>query len=521
MQQKTYHAQLEDFEHGPPAKTRTNNQSKHVFFKLLLNQMNYSHTMSCSNCLLNLTRNHILQLTCSRQSACKTYMHITASEFWKWPPSHDSQTTKCTNNQSKHVFFKLLLNEMNYSHTMSCSNCLLNLPSNHIPQHTCSRQSACKAYMHITASGFWKWPPSHDSQTTKCTNNQSKHVFFKLLLNEMNYSHTMSCSNCLLNLPSNHIPQHTCSKQSACKAYMHITASGFWKWPPSHDSQTTKCTNNQSKHVFFKLLLNQMNYSHTMSCSNCLLNLPSNHIPQHTCSRQAACKAYMHITASGFWKWPPSHDSQTKTCTNNQSKHVFFELLLNQMHYSHTMSCSNCLLNLTSNHIPQHTCSKQSACKAYMHITASGFWKWPPSRDSQAKTCTKNQSKHVFFKLLLDQMNYSHTMSCSKCLLNLPKNHIPQHTCSRQVACRACMHITFHTVALLQGVHAHRISFFQKYLQLQQIQINLYENKQTHKHHSAHTIFTSRHSKTVHDDFVSVECHHPPCIRPPRQKQSS
>jgi len=98
--------------------------------------------------------------------------------------------------------------------------------------------------------------------------------------------------------------------------------------------------------------------------------------------------------------------------------------------------------------------------------------------------------------------------------------HTPAHLLKAS-SLQECMRITFHTVALLQGVHAHRISFFQKYLQLQQIQMNLYENKQTHKHHSANTIFTSHHSKTVHDDFVSVECHHPPCIRPPRQKQSS
>ena len=42
MKQKTYHAQLHDSEHEPQAKTCTNNKSKHVFFKLLQGQMNYS-----------------------------------------------------------------------------------------------------------------------------------------------------------------------------------------------------------------------------------------------------------------------------------------------------------------------------------------------------------------------------------------------------------------------------------------------------------------------------------------------
>ena len=197
------------------------------------------------------------------------------------------------------------------------------------------------------------------------------------------------------------------------------------------------------------------------------------------------------------------------------------------MNYSHTMSCSNCLQDLTSHHIPQHTSAREEACKACMHITFhtvkwnnhsnqkySSFIHQLPMKQKtyhaqlqdsehgpQAKTCTNNESKHVFFKLLQGQMNYSHTMSCSNCLRNLTRHHIPQHTSAREEACKACMHITFHTVALLQGMHAHHISFFQYYLRLQQIQMNLtqwtnctcfllppaYQNKNKTWHPQLHT----------------------------------
>ena len=231
MKQKTYHAQLQDFEHGPQAKTCTNNESKHVFFKLLQGQISYSHTMSCSNCLQDLISHHTPQHTSAREEACKACMHITfhtvvqlqqlqmkqpqkpkilifhsppayetknisctASRFWTWAPSqnmHQQRIKTCflqiaaTSNKlfSYHVLLKLSANSSKAPHTpahLCKGRRMQSMHAHHISYSSFAARHACTSHFLLSIIFMTSADPNEPNTAmflaTTCLSKQKQNM---------------------------------------------------------------------------------------------------------------------------------------------------------------------------------------------------------------------------------------------------------------------------------------------------------------------------------------------------------